>query len=133
MRAKHSDAPVLMATEICQWWPSHAWYCMNFWVAWQPKQPLCICIFFLNLFIIFLPFHSVMLSRFSSEDRTSLLMSMSRRKPPPHTLWHFVSRRSHGDGGRKPVAGKENSQQGNLPYVGTYARMRTHIHTNINM
>lgn len=61
--AQHSDAPVLTATKICQWWTSHAWYLMNFWVAWQPCRPLSIWIFSLHRS---LSFSLVMLSDFLS-------------------------------------------------------------------
>lgn len=83
---QHCDAPVLMATEICKWWTSHAWYLINFWVAWQPGGPLSIRVrlaffHYLSPFLIFC-------SQGSHNRGLNVFVKVrAAGKPPSCTLW----------------------------------------------
>lgn len=62
------------------------------WISVLPGNPsnLSFCIFFLDLFIIFLSFlHLYLALKVSTSERlTSVITSTLQRNPPPHTLWH---------------------------------------------
>lgn len=92
------------------------------------------CIFFLNLFIIFLPFQKSLFSLqgfYEWEINFCYNVNTAEESSSTYTLASVWC--SHGNSGRKPVAGDENSQH-KLPYAGTYACMRTnHIHTLSNI
>ena len=127
--AQHSDAPVLKATEICQWWTSHAWRLMNFGVAWQPVRPLSLSLslsLYLNLCLTFVhylapfSFSPVLLSRFTQVKSRRLCRSQHDRGNLLCTR-AGVKRRSRGSGGEKTCSWQRRfTVRGSFLVWGTY-------------